>query len=387
MKVLHIGSGNLYGGVEKVLLTLARLRDIHPGLEQHFAVCFEGRFADELEQSGAPVYHLKAMRGRDALAIFKNRDALSSLQRELGLSAVVYHSLWSYDLLGLGAARSSARRVLWLHDAVQRIGPLEFCARLQRPDLVLSNSMFTAGTVSLLYPGARAGVVYCPVEFETGTRNSEKRAALRRQLGTPADDVVVVQASRMEAWKGHRLLLDAVGRLRDLPGWTLWIAGGAQRPEEQTYLHSLKAQAETLGIATKVRFLGQRNDVRDLLAVADIHCQPNLGAEPFGITFIEAMMAQLPVVTCRLGAASEIVDESCGIICEPGDVGDLASALRRLIGQPETRKRLGQAGPARARLISDPAARIEDLFRYLSDPAQTDMEQTAAPVPASKGAF
>jgi glycosyltransferase involved in cell wall biosynthesis len=164
----------------------------------------------------------------------------------------------------------------------------------------------------------------------------------------------------MERWKGHTLVMDALAGLRDLP-WVWWIVGGAQRPEELAYLGALRAAADRLGVADRVRFLGERRDVRQLLAAADIHCQANLGPEPFGITFIEALAAGLPVVTTAMGGALEIVDDSCGILVPPDDVVALAASLRRLVADPVLRARLSSAGPARARQVSDPAAQMRRL--------------------------
>lgn len=377
MKVLHVGSGNLYGGVEKVLLTLARQRHLCPEMEQHFAVCFRGRLSEELQNEGVPLYWLKKMHGRDPLAIVSNRCKLSLLQRKLNLDAVIYHSLWSYDLLAVGTRRGAAARILWLHDAVDKIGPLEFVARWQQPEIALSNSRFTAGTVLMLYPKIRVSVVYCPVEFTSASQDIAKRKAIRQSLRTGPEDVVIVQLSRMEAWKGHSLHLRALSRLHNLPGWVLWIGGDAQRPEEQIYLDSLKQQAMDLGIAARIRFLGHRTDVAELLLAADIHCQPNLGPEPFGITYVEAMMAGLPVVACRLGAASELIDASCGLLCEPEDVSGLAFALRLLITGRDLRERLGRSGPERAKQLSDPAARLNDLYAALRESIQADKKTMA----------
>jgi glycosyltransferase involved in cell wall biosynthesis len=118
-------------------------------------------------------------------------------------------------------------------------------------------------------------------------------------------------------------------------------------------------------VADRVRFLGQRTDVPALLAAADIHCQPNLGAEPFGIAFVEALYAGLPVVTTALGAATEILDESCGVLVPPGDAAGLAEALRRLIEDPRERQRLGRAGPTRASQLCDPARQLNRLAEVL----------------------
>jgi glycosyltransferase involved in cell wall biosynthesis len=120
------------------------------------------------------------------------------------------------------------------------------------------------------------------------------------------------------------------------------------------YLAKLKQKAISLGISERVRFLDQRSDVARLLSASDIFCQPNTTGEPFGIVFIEALHAQLPVVTTDIGGAREIVDESCGVLVPPGDARSLAAALRTLIQEPTLRTRLGNAGPARASALCNP---------------------------------
>jgi glycosyltransferase involved in cell wall biosynthesis len=101
----------------------------------------------------------------------------------------------------------------------------------------------------------------------------------------------------LERWKGHALLLSALGKLKDLELWECWIVGGLQRQHEERYLEELKTQAQDLGISDHIKFLGQRSDVPNLLRAANIHCQPNIGAETFGDTFIEALYAGLPVAS------------------------------------------------------------------------------------------
>src|SRR5207244_372423 len=132
----------------------------------------------------------------------------------------------------------------------------------------------------------------------------------RSALGTPLDATVIVMASRLEPLKGHHLLLEALSRLRGEPNWVCWIVGGPQRSSESRYREDLGARVLAAGMADRVRFLGQRDDVADLLTAADINCQPNEGPESFGIVFLEALYADLPVVTTALGGALEIIDES-----------------------------------------------------------------------------
>jgi glycosyltransferase involved in cell wall biosynthesis len=128
----------------------------------------------------------------------------------------------------------------------------------------------------------------------------------------------------------------------------------------------LRKKAIQYGVAERVRFVGQRSDVARLLIAADIFCQPNTVGEPFGISFIEALHAQLPVVTTDLGAAREIVDDTCGLLVPPDDAHALALAVGRLIQEPDLRKQLGSAGPARASELCNPGVQMDQFQAALS---------------------
>jgi glycosyltransferase involved in cell wall biosynthesis len=214
-------------------------------------------------------------------------------------------------------------------------------------------------------------VVSNPVDVDVEKLSSADRHSLRKSLDTSDASIVIVQTSRLEAWKGHTVLIDALGRLAARSDWTCWIAGGAQRPHEVEYVAALRAQAKRLGVAARLRWLGERQDVRTVLAAADIHCQPNTGAEPFGIAFIEALAAGLPVVATRLGGALEIVDERCGRLVPPDDAPALAATLSQLIEDSTLRRRLADAAPARAKELSDPATQMRRLFEALARVALT----------------
>jgi glycosyltransferase involved in cell wall biosynthesis len=365
MRVLHVYGGNLYGGIETLLVTMARLRTLCPALEPEMALCFDGRLSAELRATGMPVHRLPEVRASRLQTVVRARRQLAALLARGRFECVICHAAWSQALLGPAVRRASIPLVFWAHDAVTGKHWTERLARRVRPDLVICNSLYTAASVGNLYPGVPSLVLAYPVSTETPRLTETERAAVRVSLDTPIDSTVIIQVSRMEAWKGHALVIDALARLRDWP-WVWWIVGGAQRPDEQAYVGALHAAADRLGVADRVRFLGERSDVRRLLAAADIHCQANLSPEPFGITFVEALAAGLPVVTAAMGGALEIVDDSCGILVPPNDVVALAASLRRLIEDPALRARLSSAGPARARRVSDPAAQM----RRLSDALQ-----------------
>src|SRR5262249_31375307 len=155
-------------------------------------------------------------------------------------------------------------------------------------------------------------------------------------------------------------------RLHDVPSWECWVAGAAQRPGEERLLGNLQTQIQRIGLAGRVRFLGTRSDVGNLMASADVYCQPNVRPEAFGISFIEALYAGLPVLTSALGGALEIVDADCGLLIPPGDPIRLADSLNRLILMPNLRKSLGARGPHKAHSLCDPARSLERLHQLLS---------------------
>jgi glycosyltransferase involved in cell wall biosynthesis len=363
IRALHVYPGNLYGGVERMLATFAALQGQAPGLKQRFALCFEGRLAEEVRASRAPLDLLGPVRVSRPWTVARARRRLAEVLAEAPADVVICHSSWAHGLFGDVARKAGIPLVFWLHDAVTGRTWADRAAKRARPDLAICTSRFAQGTLRRLWAEVPAEVVYPPVpRTEPGAVD---RTVLRTKLETPAEDVVILQASRMEPWKGHRLLVEGLAGIRDVGGWTCWIAGGAQRAHEEAHLAETYALAQQRGVAHRIRFLGQRDDVPALMAAADVLCQPNLGPEPFGIAFVEGMHAGLPVVATAIGGAREIVDPACGILVSPEAPVALADALRRLIARPLLRERLGAAGPAHARALCDPhqqAARLRDVL-------------------------
>jgi glycosyltransferase involved in cell wall biosynthesis len=365
MRVLHIDAGKPYGGIETMLVTLARHRRLCPLMEPEFAVCFEDRLSHELAAIGVPVHVLGPVRFRRPLTIWRARKGLEDLLRRRRFDAIVCHGSAQQATFGPVVRAAGAPAVFWMHTLATGHW-LDRWARLTPPDFAICNSDFTRQTLADIFPRVPADVVYCPVAPEGGLSECQ-RITLRDELGTPHDATVIIQVGRMEPLKGHRVHLEALAMLRDVPNWMCWQVGGAQRGREREYVEELKASAKKLGVAQKVRFLGQRRDCPALLRAADIYCQPNTEGDSFGIAFVEALYAGLPVVTSAIGGAVEIVNESCGFLAPPGDAKALSEILRRLMQDAALRERLGLAGPARAASICEPARLIPRLHQVVGD--------------------
>lgn len=365
MRILHIASGRLYGGIERVLVTLAQTSPERAAMRVDVAACAPGRLLDELRGTGAASHLLGDVRLSRPVSVWEARTRLRDLLASSAYDAVVTHAPWAFALFAPVADRAGLPRVLWQHDSATGTTLVERWARATAADLVIANSAWTARTTHLVQPSARVVVIPCPVA-EPRRVTPRERSALRELLGAGPDDCVLLMASRMESWKGHARMLRAVASLPPSAAWRLWIAGGVQRPSEAEYRATLERLASAQGIAARVSFLGERSDIPEVMQAADVLCQPNTRPEPFGVVFAEALLAGVPVLTTAMGGAVEIVGDSCGRLVRPDDDRALVNAIRELCEDRALRKRLGAAGPAYARQRCSPDVVLRQIENALT---------------------
>jgi glycosyltransferase involved in cell wall biosynthesis len=131
----------------------------------------------------------------------------------------------------------------------------------------------------------------------------------------------------------------------------------------------VEAEIRRLGLAERVELAGERDDVPQLLAASDVFVLASR-SEGLPVSVLEAMAAELPVAASAVGGLAELVDDGeTGILVPAGDEVALAEALRRLVADPELRRKLGAAGRARAEAEFDLAefrrAHLELYHRQL----------------------
>jgi glycosyltransferase involved in cell wall biosynthesis/SAM-dependent methyltransferase len=364
IRVLHVNSGNLFGGVEWFLRTLATYGKHAPWMVTEYALCYDARIASELRQLGAKVHIVGSVQMRSPRSVAAARAKLLQIIRQGGYDVVVCHSAWPHAVFAPAIRKSGARFVQFMHDIPNRRGWIDHLANRTAPDLVLCNTRFMETSGPWWFARVPRRMVRYPVPlFDFG--GTDVRARVRASLDTSLDSVVVLHASRMQEWKGHRLLIETLGALKDNPRWTCWIAGGSQRPAEVEYLAQLQAEVDRLGLTGRVKFLGHRNDVPAVMKAADIYCQPNIAPEPFGVSFLEALSAGLPIVTTAMGGPLEIVDDRCGVLVPP-EVGAVSRALGAMVDDDARRARMSALAPVRAREMCEVEVRIRELADTLA---------------------
>ncbi len=174
----------------------------------------------------------------------------------------------------------------------------------------------------------------------TNEDRARQREVLRAEQDLPHDAVIVLLVGELNERKGQHLLLQAVARLpRQV--FALFVGDGDARD-------ALRQQASELGVTERVRWLGFRDDVSDLLLAADVLTLPSR-IEGFGYVLVEAMAAGVPVVATAASSIPEIVvEDETGYLVPYANVDALTSRLSSLVSDPELRIRMGAAGYDRA---------------------------------------
>lgn len=137
--------------------------------------------------------------------------------------------------------------------------------------------------------------------------------------------------------KNHRIFLQAAATLaQQFPSAEFVLAGdGPLRP-------TLEAEAAVLGIADRVRFLGDRRDIPAVMASLDLTLAPS-DSESLSNVILESMAAGVPVVATNVGGNPELINDERGLMVPPRDAGALASAAAQLLADTERRTRMGRS--------------------------------------------
>ncbi|MCD7111762.1 glycosyltransferase [Rhizobium sp. DKSPLA3] len=155
--------------------------------------------------------------------------------------------------------------------------------------------------------------------------------------------IVLLSVARFSAQKDHASLIRALPAITDRhPATVLLLVGSG---EEQARVAAL---ASDLGVSDAVRFLGHRDDIADLNAIADLFVLPSL-FEGLPLAVLEAMSLGVPVVATRIGGTLEALGEDHAFFAEPGHPASLADMITRALDDPTHRAAVGQSGRDRFR--------------------------------------
>ena len=378
MKPLFLDQSGSLGGAELCLLDIAR------PLNAEALVCLlaDGPFRQRLETEGIPV----AVVGHRPIQVRKDSSlaqGIASLGQLVPTVKQVAYRATAYDLiyantpkaLIVGALASGlARRplVYHLHDI---ISPEHFSATNRRllvglsnrfARLVIANSEASkGGFIAAGGQEAKVAVVYngfCPADYQVPPATVDQ---LRQDLRLE-DKFAIGHFSRLSPWKGQHVLIEA---LTHCPDNVVALLVGDALFGEDDYVQQLHAQVARLGLGDRVRFLGFRTDIPQLMAACDGVAHTSTAPEPFGRVIVEAMLCGRPTIAAQAGGAVELIDHGrTGWLCPPDHSAKLAELVNQLVQQPEAAQQVAIAGQRHARQRFDLAntnRQVQSLLRSL----------------------
>jgi glycosyltransferase involved in cell wall biosynthesis len=310
--------------------------------------------ARDLAARGVPVRSCGKRPGLDLAVVPRLRDLL----RELGGDTIHTHLHALKYVLASGYWGRTTPVFHTLHNLAEH--------EIERPSRWLHGAAFRAGvapvaigeavadSVRRVYRQPPRATIPNGIRVAAFRPRAGARERLRAELGLDGATVLLT-VGRLDAQKDHAGLLDA---LAGVPGPVLVVAGdGALRGQ-------LEARAASLGLAGRVRWLGVRDDVPDLLAAADLFVLASRW-EGNPLVVMEAMAAGRPLVATAVGCVPELVPPEAGVLVPPGDRRALSQAIETFLADGRVLEDAGRAAAelaARRFDVSVMAAAYEAAF-------------------------
>lgn len=359
MRVLYANHTSQIGGAERSLL------DLLGGLPAEVSptvACPAGRLIRAVDDLGLPVMPIPEIDASLRIHPWHTTRAVAQLARAAVRLRVIARRA-SAQLIHANTIRAGLPAIL----ATKLGGPpvvvhLRDClpassraARLTRrvlmsgASMLIANSRYTAANFALGTAVSRMITIYNPVNRERFSRGRIARSEARERLGLRDTRPVLGVIAQIAPWKAQADALRCLAALRS--GWPnacLLLVGDtvftsrATRYDNRIYGDSLRRLASDLCLDGSLRFLGEREDIPEILAALDLLLVPSW-EEPFGRSVIEAMAMAVPVVATNVGGPLEIITDGVdGILLPPRQPERWAAVVDDLVRQPARLHALGQ---------------------------------------------
>jgi glycosyltransferase involved in cell wall biosynthesis len=178
-------------------------------------------------------------------------------------------------------------------------------------------------------------------------------AALRAELGIAEGEPVITLVAGLVDWKGQDVVLDAAPAiLAQFPKAHILLAGGAYG-KDNSFAELIAARVADPAFGGRVRLLGARADIPELLSISDVVLHTSTKPEPFGRTFLEGMALGKAVIASNQGGPLDVIEhEVDGLLIAPAQPALLAQAVTRLLGDPAFSARMAANAAVKATLFS-----------------------------------
>jgi glycosyltransferase involved in cell wall biosynthesis len=343
--VLQVLPSLVTGGVERG--TVEMVQAIAAADRVALVASAGGKLVAEVERAGGRHVTLP-LTAKHPLAIWRNARRLEALIRESRVSIVHARSRAPAWSAWLASRRTGAHFVTTYHGTYGEDLPFKrtYNAVMAKGEIVIAASRFIANLVIARH-GVDPGRIRIiprgvdPAVFDPANIAEDRWLRLAGDWALPKGATTVVLPSRLTSWKGQAVLLEAMARLQRRDAWCVLVGSDQGRRD---YTASLLRQASRLGIADRLRIVGQCDDMPAAFMLSDVVVHASTQPEAFGRVVIEAQAMGRPVIAADLGGPVETVEHGVtGWRVKPGDPEALAAAIDHALALgPDARRALGQ---------------------------------------------
>jgi len=311
-----------------------------------------GRLVAAVERAGGRHFTLP-LTAKNPTAIWRNASRLEAMIRANNVSIVHARSRAPAWSAWLACRRTGTHFVTTYHGAYAEDLPCKrhYNAVMARGEIVIAASRYIAELIVTRHkiPPTRIHVIprgVDPAVFDPANIAPERMARLARNWRLPIGAPTVVLPGRLTAWKGQGVLIDAVAHLAGRSVCCVLVGSDQGR---RGYSAALVRRAERLGIADRLRLVGECDDMPAAMMLSDVVVHASTRPEAFGRVVVEAQAMGRPVVAADLGAPVETVAHGLtGWRVPAGDPAALAAAIDAALGLTEEGR---QALSERARAV------------------------------------
>jgi glycosyltransferase involved in cell wall biosynthesis len=332
LSILHVVDSLEVGGLERTVVRLAVAQKKAGHIVSIATVFRNGPLTEALQNSDIPVHCLEKRPGFDFKSVRKLRKISKNKIDVVHTHNPVPHYYATLATLGIKLHRISTRHDMGVHLKRKRMEDLYRLALKKTHAVVLVCDAARERFINeSIVPENLASVVYNGIEpTEARDRQGHENKQLRQKLGLPETGPIIGSVGRLNQVKNYETLINAFAILtRVSPESSLVIVGDG--PERQ----SLQELIKTLGLEDRVKLLGERNDIDDLLAQFDVFALTSK-TEGFSVALVEAAWAGLPIIATDVGGNREIVDHgTTGFLVQVGDSSAVAEKLKFLLTDRE----------------------------------------------------
>ncbi len=361
MRVLWAVKGLGPGGVEQLLVEMARGSSGDISYEVAYVVAAKSLLGPTLEDLGVRVHRLVEESDHGPLWVGR----LAHLIRTGGYDVVHAHSPLLAGVIRIVArtVRRRPRLVYTEHNRWDRYRtPTRWLNRLtyRLDDATIAVSDGVRQTVAASLRD-RVEVVYHGVDLAGVAAHAEARWRMRESLGVGPEDLVVGTVANLRWEKGYPDLLAAAKRVLEAQPTAIFVSAG-QGPLER----EIAALHRRLGVGDRFRLLGYRSDVLDVVAAFDVFTLAS-HHEGLPVAAMEAQVLGLPIVATAVGGLPEVVRNGReGRLVPPHRPDLLADALLEVLADPASRASMSAAARTASERF-DVARALADVERRYSE--------------------